>query len=35
VDTGRWMPLDEAEGLLSYGRDLAVLRALGELQGSG
>jgi 8-oxo-dGTP pyrophosphatase MutT (NUDIX family) len=35
VDTGRWMPLDEAEGLLTYERDLAVLRALDELQGSG
>jgi 8-oxo-dGTP pyrophosphatase MutT (NUDIX family) len=35
VDAGRWVSLDEAEELLTYDRDLAVLRALGELQGSG
>ena len=29
VDSGEWMPLDEAERLLTYERDLAVLRAVG------
>ena len=28
VDEVRWLPLDEAERLLSYDRDVAVLRAL-------
>jgi 8-oxo-dGTP pyrophosphatase MutT (NUDIX family) len=31
VDTARWMPVDEAEELLTYERDLAVLRALGDM----
>lgn len=35
VDAGRWMSLHEAEALLTYERDLAVLRAVAELQGSG
>lgn len=35
VDAGRWMTLDEAEELLTYERDLAVLRALGGLHGAG
>jgi 8-oxo-dGTP pyrophosphatase MutT (NUDIX family) len=28
VDEVRWLPVDEAERLLSYDRDVAVLRAL-------
>ena len=30
VDGGRWVSPAEAEGLLTYERDLAVLRALAE-----
>jgi 8-oxo-dGTP pyrophosphatase MutT (NUDIX family) len=29
VDSGRWVPLDEAARLVTYERDLEVLRALG------
>jgi 8-oxo-dGTP pyrophosphatase MutT (NUDIX family) len=29
VDSGRWVPADEAARLLTYERDLEVLRALG------
>jgi 8-oxo-dGTP pyrophosphatase MutT (NUDIX family) len=29
VDSGRWVPSDEAARLLTYERDLEVLRALG------
>ena len=29
VDDGRWVSPDEAEALLTYGRDLEVLRAVG------
>jgi 8-oxo-dGTP pyrophosphatase MutT (NUDIX family) len=30
VDAARWVSLDEAERLLTYERDLAVLRALSD-----
>jgi 8-oxo-dGTP pyrophosphatase MutT (NUDIX family) len=35
VDGGRWVSPAEAEALLSYERDLTVLRALRSGQGSG
>jgi 8-oxo-dGTP diphosphatase len=31
VDEVRWLPLDEAESLLSYARDVRLLEALGGL----
>lgn len=34
VDEARWVSLAEAESLLSYERDVAVLRALGSLFGT-